>query len=86
MEAEFVTFSIAIQETLWLKLFLDHLGVNFNTIDLVLLNCDSQVAIAYTTDPNYLCKTKHTDTKYNLVKDMVAHKEVNMKYISVKWL
>ena len=29
-------------------------------------------------------KTKHIDTKYNFLKDMVARKEVNVKYITTQ--
>ena len=50
----------------------------------MLVNCDSQVAIAFTKDPKFHCKTNHIDTKYYFVKDMVARKEVNMKYISTR--
>ena len=84
MEAEFVAFSAAVQEALWLKSFFDHLGVNAKSADLVLVKCDSQAAIAYTKDPKYHSKTKHIDIKYNFVKDMVAHKKVNMKYITTR--
>ena len=48
------------------------------------MNCDSQTAIAYTKDAKYHSKTKHIDIKYNFVKDMVAHKKVNMKYIPTR--
>ena len=68
MEAKFVTFSIVVQETLWFKQCLDHLGANANTIDLVFVNCDSQTTITYTKGLKYHCKTKHIDTKYNFVK------------------
>ena len=84
MKAEFMAFSSAVQEAVWLKRFLDHLGVIATSIDLVLVNCDSQAAIAFTKDPKFHCKTKHIDTKYNFVKDMVTRKEVNMKYISIR--
>ena len=73
MEAEFVAFSATVQEALWLKSFFDHLGVNANSADSVLVNYDSQAAIAYTKDPKYHGKTKHIDIKYNFVKDMAAH-------------
>jgi transposase InsO family protein len=82
MEAEFVAFSAAVQEAVWLKRFLIHLGVFQGAVDPVTVNCDSQAAIAYTKDPKYHGKTKHIDIKYNFVRDMVAQKEVNMKYIS----
>ena len=53
-----------------------------SAVDPVIVNCDSQAVIAYTKDPKYHEKTKHIDIKYNFVRDMVAHKKVNMKYIS----
>ena len=82
MEAEFVAFSAAVQEAMWLKRFLHHLGVNVKSVNLVIMNYDSQAAIPYTKDPKYHCKIKHIETKYNFVKDIVTCKEVNMKYIS----
>ena len=69
---------------MWLKSFFDHLGVNAKSADSVLVNYDSQAAIAYTKDPKYHNKTKRINIKYNFVKDMVAHKKVNMKYIPTR--
>ena len=82
MEAEFVAFSAAVQEAVWLRQFMNHLGIINVAIEPVRINCDSQAAIAYTKDPKYHGKTKHIDIKYNFVRDLVAQKEVNMKYIS----
>ena len=82
MEAEFVALSATVQEGVWLKRFLDHLGVIEYVASSLLVNCDNQVAIAYTKDLKYHGKTKHIDTKYNFVKDMVARKDVNLQYIS----
>jgi len=82
MEAEFVAFSAAVQEAVWLKRFLNHLGFGENETNSVLVYSDSQAAIAYTKDPKYHSKTKHIDTKYNFVRDMVARKQVCMQYIS----
>ena len=58
-------------------------GIINVAIEPVRINCDSQAAIAYTKDPKYHGKTKHIDIKYNFVPDLVAQKEVNMKYISM---
>ena len=77
-----MALSIAIQEGVWLKRFLDHLGVVEHAASSLLVNCDSQVVIAYTKDLKYHGKTKYIDTKYNFVKDMVARKDMNLQYIS----
>ena len=53
-------------------------------IESVVISCDSQAAIAYIKDPKFHVKTKHIDIKYNFVKDMVARKEVNVKYITTQ--
>jgi hypothetical protein len=74
MEAEFVAFSAAVQEAVWLRRFLNHLGFYKNETDPVLVHSDSQTSIAYTKDPKYHSKIKHIDTKYNFVRDMVTKK------------
>jgi len=83
MEAEFVACSSAVQEAVWLRRFLGHLGIIDNCVGAVTIYCDSQAAIAYTKDPKYHGKTKHIDTKYNFVRDIIEKKEVTLKYISM---
>ena len=83
MEAKFIAFSIATQEALWFEHFLDHLGVNANIANLISVNCNNHVVIAYTKDPKYHYKIQHIDTKDNFVKNMIACKEMNTKYISM---
>ena len=41
MEAKSIAFSVVVQEALWLKQFLQHLGINSNIVDLFLTNHDS---------------------------------------------
>jgi hypothetical protein len=82
MEAEFVIFSAVVQEIVWLRRFLNHLGFYENETDPVLAHSDSQASIVYTKDLKYHSKIKHIDTKYNFVRDMVAKKQVYMQYIS----
>ncbi len=77
----FIAFSTVVQEAIWLKWFLVHLGIFDSAVEPVTIYCDNQSAIAYKKDPKYHEKTKHIDIRYKFVKDMVAHKEVNMKYI-----
>ena len=63
---------------------MEHLINKGDAIEPVLISCDSPAAIAYTKDPKFHAKTKHIDIKFNYVKDMVARKEVNVKYIATK--
>ena len=84
MEAKFVALSVVVQEGIWLRRFLKHLINKGDAIEPVVISCDSQAAIAYTKDLKFHAKTKHIDIKYNFVKDMVAQKEVNMKYITTQ--
>ena len=65
-----MAFSSIVQEAVWLKRFLDHLGVIATSIDPVLINCDGQATIAFTKDPKFHCKAKHIDTNYNFVRNI----------------
>ena len=47
----------------------------------VIINYDSQAAIAFTKDPKYYGHTKHINTKYNFVRDIIAQKKVSVQYI-----
>ena len=76
-----MALSAAVQEGVWFKRFSDHLSVTENAATSLLVNCDSQAAIAYVKDPKFHCTTKHIDTKYNFVKDMVVRKDVKLQYI-----
>ena len=82
MEAEFVTCSAAVQEAIWLRRFMGHLGVIGREIGPIRLYCDSQAAIAYIKDAKYHCRMKYIGTKHNFVRDMIAQKEITLQYIT----
>lgn len=84
MEAEFVACTSAVQEAIWLKRFIEHLGFGNESTNPVLVYCDNTAAIAYMKDPKYHSKTKHIDIKYNFVRDYIAQKVVTVQHISTK--
>ena len=45
---------------------------------------DSQAMIAYVKDPKYHGRTKHIDTKNNFIRDIIARKEVILKYLPMR--
>ena len=53
MEAEFVAFSGVVQEAMWIKRFLCHLGVVEQVSQPMVVYNDSEAAIAYTKDLKY---------------------------------
>lgn len=82
MEAEFIACSAAVQEAVWLKRFLQSLGITKDSFSFVKIQCDNQAAIAFVKDPKYHGRTKHIDIKNNFIRDIVARKDVVLQYIS----
>ena len=82
MEAEFIACSAAVQEAVWLRSFFCNLGVQSDCAGPITVYCDNQAAIAFTKDSKYHSRTKHIDTKYNYIRDIIAKREVAVQYIS----
>jgi len=61
-----------MQETVWLKRFLESLATVTEVPRPVIVYCNSQAAIAYVKDPNYHGRMKHIDIKNNFIKDIIA--------------
>ena len=64
--------SAAIQEAVWLRRFLQRLGVTTHAEDAVLLYFNSTSALAYAKDPKYNEKAKHIEFQYHYIRNMVS--------------
>uniref|UniRef100_A0A2N9GH76 Integrase catalytic domain-containing protein n=1 Tax=Fagus sylvatica TaxID=28930 RepID=A0A2N9GH76_FAGSY len=82
MESEYVACSAAVQEAVWLRRFLQRLGVTAHAEDAVLLYSDSTSALAYAKDPKYHGKAKHIELRYHYIQDMVSQGKVILQHIS----
>ena len=82
MEAEYIACSAAVQEVMWLKRFIEDLEINISNDNLVTIYCDNQATIFFSNNAKYYTKSKHIETKYNFVRDILAKKEVAIQYIS----
>ena len=82
MEAEYIACSAAVQEGVWLKRFIERLGVFAVPKGPATIYSDSTAAIAYSKDPKYHSKAKHIEMRYHYVRDMVAQKEVILVHVS----
>ena len=81
MEADYVVYSLTIQEAVWLRRFLQHLEIFKMASEPMTIYCDSMVALAYAKDPKYHGKTKHIQIIYHCVKDMTTQNKVVLRHI-----
>ena len=72
MEAKNVACSSAIQEAIWLRRFLQDIGVVKIAFEPMTLYYDSMTGLAYDKDLKYHGKTKHIQIIYHFVKDMIT--------------
>ena len=86
MEAKYVACSVVVQKAIWLRRFLNNLKIVTDPPRPVIIYCDSQAAIFFTKDAKYHSKSKHIETKYNFVRDIVAKKEVLMQHMSTHFM
>lgn len=64
-EAEYIAATEAAKEMLWMKRFLQDLGLKQNVF---VLNCDSQSALDLSKNATYHSQTKHIDVRYHWLR------------------
>jgi len=69
MEAEYITYSIATQEAIWLWSFLQVVNITPKVDDPIELLCDSTATIQFAQDPKFYRKTKYIKRRYHFVRD-----------------
>lgn len=82
MESEYIACSAAVQEAVWLRRFLQSLGITAHAEEAVVVYSDSTSALAYVKDPKYHGRSKHIDIRFHFIRDMVARREVVLRHIS----
>ncbi|KAK8957035.1 hypothetical protein KSP39_PZI000307 [Platanthera zijinensis] len=74
-EAEFIAVTEAGKELLWMKRFVRELGF---TQDRYMLMCDSQSVIHLGKNSMFHSRSKHIDTRYHWIRDVVEKKELEL--------
>ena len=72
MEEEYVACSSAIQVEIWLKRFLQGIGVVKTAFKPMTLYYDNMATLAYAKDSKYHGKTKHIQIKYHFIRDLIT--------------
>lgn len=76
-EAEFIALAEAAQETIWMARVINDLNHAVSTITMYE---DNQSCIHLLQNGNNSLRTKHIDTKYHFVRDMVNNKVIRVEY------
>ena len=83
-EAEYIAASDAAKEAVWLRKFLDELGVASFLDGPVILYCDSTGAIAQAKELRTHHRTKHILRCYHLVREIVERGDIDLRKIDAK--
>ncbi|KAK2973299.1 hypothetical protein RJ640_029749 [Escallonia rubra] len=81
MDSEYVACSATVQEAVWLRSFIQALGVTAHIDEAVTVHCDNTDALDFVKDPKYHGKAKHIGLRYHFIRTLVAQGEVSMKHI-----
>ncbi|KAH7569566.1 hypothetical protein JRO89_XS06G0188000 [Xanthoceras sorbifolium] len=84
VEDKLMACSTAVQERVCLKRFIEDLEIVIGALKPVTIHCDNQAVIPFTKDLKYHSKSKHIETKYKFVRDVIGKREVIIQYISLR--
>lgn len=81
-EAEYIAATEACKEMLWLKNFLQELGLEQ---DGYVIHCDSQSVIDLSKNATYHARTKHIDVRYHWIRDVLEKQWLRLVKISTDY-
>jgi len=81
-QSEYIAASEAAKEAIWIKYFLEDLGIVPSIQDPMEIYFDNEGAVALTKDPKDHGKSRHIDKKYHFVRDKVKKGDIVVKRVS----
>ncbi|GKE62600.1 hypothetical protein Tco_1512967 [Tanacetum coccineum] len=81
-EVEYVTLSASCAQVMWIRTELKDYGFNYNKIPLY---CDSQLAIAISSNPVQYSRTKHINVHYHFIKEQVERGIIELHFVRTKY-
>lgn len=77
-EAEYIAASEAAKEAVWIRKFLDELGVVPSISVPIDIYCDNNGAIAQAKEPSSSSKSRHVMRKYHLIRRIITMGDIRM--------
>ena len=81
-EAEYMDFSLCVQEVLWTRSLLKEIQVQIDYA--ITVHEDNQSAIDIAKNDGYQSLAKHIDIRYHFVREQVKGKIIKLKYTETK--
>ncbi|KAL0455906.1 UNVERIFIED_CONTAM: Retrovirus-related Pol polyprotein from transposon TNT 1-94 [Sesamum latifolium] len=81
-EAEYIAASEAAKEAVWMKNYIQELGVVPSIAEPVVIFCDNNGAIAQAKEPRSHHFSKHIHRRYHLLREMVGRGDCRMDRVS----
>ncbi|KAL0406097.1 UNVERIFIED_CONTAM: Retrovirus-related Pol polyprotein from transposon TNT 1-94 [Sesamum latifolium] len=82
MEAEYIAASEAAKEAVWMKNYIQELGVVPSIAEAVVIFCDNNGAIAQVNESRSHHRSKHILRRYHLLMEMVSRGDCRMDRVS----
>lgn len=77
-EAEYIAASEAAKEAVWMKKFIEELGVVPSIANPVDLYCDNNGAIAQAKEPRSHQRSKHILRRFHLIREIIARGDIKI--------
>ena len=77
-EAEYIAASEAAKEAVWIRKFINELGVVSSASSPMDLYCDNSGAIAQAKEPRSHQKSKHILRRYHIIREIVERGDVKI--------
>ena len=81
-ESEYIAASEAAKEAVWIKNFINGLGVVPSILDPLEIFCDNNGAIAQAKEPRSHQKSKHILRRYHLIRKIINYGDVKISKIA----
>ncbi|KAJ8459513.1 hypothetical protein OPV22_032439 [Ensete ventricosum] len=79
IEAECIAAAEA--EGVWMKKFIEDLGVVPSSIEPIPIHCDNNEAVAQANEPRSHQKSKHILRRFHLIREIIARKDIAMERV-----